>query len=145
MRWDTGIALAAHRKERTVEDLLQANVRWVNREEGSAARRTFDALLGRSASRKGYANIVRDHRAGGRHGVERLGRGRRLCPAGRRRSAPGLHSAAAGGLRAVRADALLDDPRIAALRAILRSVLYRRHRRSAGVRLAETGDQRAVA
>src|SRR5262249_59127748 len=45
MRWDSGIAVGNARKEQNVSALLRAKVRWVNREEGSAARRALDFLL----------------------------------------------------------------------------------------------------
>jgi molybdate-binding protein/DNA-binding XRE family transcriptional regulator len=63
MRWDSGIAVGDGRKEQSVSALLRANVRWVNREEGSAARRSFDVLLTSRARPSGYRRIVRDHRA----------------------------------------------------------------------------------
>lgn len=63
LRWDAGIALAPGRRERSVRDLLKANVRWVNREEGSAARHALDRILDARQRPKGYRHIVRDHRA----------------------------------------------------------------------------------
>lgn len=146
MRWETGIALAAGRTERTVEELLQANLRWVNREEGSAARRTFDALLGEQRRPKGYAHIVRDHRAIAAtvsSGWAEAG----ICV---RPAAAEAHLAFVPlqheAYELCVADALLDDPRIAALRAILRSVHYRRLIGDVpGCDSKETGDQRGVA
>lgn len=63
LRWDAGIAVGTGRPERTLRSLLQANVRWVNREEGSAARDTFDRLLGRGRKPHGYQQVARGHRA----------------------------------------------------------------------------------
>src|SRR5262245_38618733 len=63
LRWRAGIALAAGRRERNTRALLSANVRWVNREEGSAARQTFDRIVGRGRRPQGYARVVRGHRA----------------------------------------------------------------------------------
>ncbi len=61
--WDAGVALASSRTERTTRALLRANVRWVNREEGSAARMAFDRLLGARRRPEGYERVVHDHRA----------------------------------------------------------------------------------
>src|SRR5262249_11206873 len=47
----------------SVSALLRARVRWVNREEGSAARRSFDVLLGSRPRPFGYRHVVRDHRS----------------------------------------------------------------------------------
>jgi periplasmic binding family protein len=45
------------------EALLRANVRWVNREEGSVARHALDTLVGGTTRRPtGYQHVVRDHR-----------------------------------------------------------------------------------
>jgi molybdate-binding protein/DNA-binding XRE family transcriptional regulator len=63
LRWDSGVALAGDRRERTPTALVRANLRWVNREEGSAARLAFDALLGSRRRPAGYEHVVRDHRA----------------------------------------------------------------------------------
>jgi putative molybdopterin biosynthesis protein len=63
MRWDNGIAVGDARKELTPSALLRAKVRWVNREEGSAARRTLDFLLESRPRPSGYRHIVRDHRS----------------------------------------------------------------------------------
>src|SRR5262249_35601179 len=61
--WQAGIALARSRHERSPRALLRANVRWVNREEGSAARMAFDRLLGDRRRPEGYQHVVHDHRA----------------------------------------------------------------------------------
>jgi DNA-binding XRE family transcriptional regulator len=45
VRWDSGIAVAGDRTEKTASALLRANVRWVNREEGSAARGALELLI----------------------------------------------------------------------------------------------------
>jgi molybdate-binding protein/transcriptional regulator with XRE-family HTH domain len=63
MQWDSGIAVGPGRRERNVSALLRANVRWVNREEGSAARRAFDVLLASRPRPSGYRHVVRDHRS----------------------------------------------------------------------------------
>src|SRR5215510_12501930 len=63
MRWDSGIAVGHGRKEQTVSALLRARVRWVNREEGSAARRSLDYLLGSRPRPAGYRHVVHDHRS----------------------------------------------------------------------------------
>jgi molybdate-binding protein len=63
VRWESGIAVVADRQERSLTALLRAKVRWVNREEGSAARQTFDTLLASHRRPAGYDRVVRDHRA----------------------------------------------------------------------------------
>lgn len=63
MRWDSGIAVGGARKEQSASALLRAKVRWVNREEGSAARRALDVLLASRPKPSGYRNVVRDHRS----------------------------------------------------------------------------------
>jgi molybdate-binding protein len=63
MRWESGIALGPGRKEQSVSALLRAKVRWVNREEGSAARRSLDVLLASRPRPSGYRHIARDHRS----------------------------------------------------------------------------------
>jgi molybdate-binding protein/transcriptional regulator with XRE-family HTH domain len=63
VQWETGIAVVGTRKERTAEALVRGRVRWVNREEGSAARRAFDLLLASRRRPAGYDYVVRDHRA----------------------------------------------------------------------------------
>jgi molybdate-binding protein/DNA-binding XRE family transcriptional regulator len=63
MRWDSGIAVGNTRKEQTPAALLRAKVRWINREEGSAARRAFDFLLASRPRPAGYSHVVRDHRS----------------------------------------------------------------------------------
>ena len=63
MRWESGIAVGHGRKEQSVSALLRARVRWVNREEGSAARRALDVLLASRPRPAGYRHVVRDHRS----------------------------------------------------------------------------------
>lgn len=63
LQWDAGIALGSSRSEKSLTALLRARVTWVNREEGSAARDTFERVLGRRARPAGYERIARGHRA----------------------------------------------------------------------------------
>ena len=63
MRWDSGIAVGHTRKEQSASALLRAKVRWINREEGSAARRALDFLLASRPRPQGYAHVVHDHRS----------------------------------------------------------------------------------
>jgi molybdate-binding protein/DNA-binding XRE family transcriptional regulator len=146
MRWETGVALSPHRRERTVRELMHANLRWVNREEGSAARRTFDALLGSHRRPRGYARVVRDHRAVAAtvsSGWAEAG----ICV---RPAAAEAHLAFVPlqqeAYELCVADALLDDPRVTALRAVLRSLHYRRLIGDVpGCVSSDTGEQRSVA
>lgn len=125
VRWMTGVALGPQRRERDVRALLRAKVRWVNREEGSAARRSLDRLLGRRPRPAGYERVVRDHRAVA-SAVSSGWADAGVC----------VHTAAADANVAfipLHAEAyelcvpepLLDDPRIVALQTTLRSRRYR--------------------
>jgi molybdate-binding protein/DNA-binding XRE family transcriptional regulator len=62
LQWEAGVAFDPARRASSMRALLRANLRWVNREEGSAARRAFDARLG-NARPKGYDHVVTDHGA----------------------------------------------------------------------------------
>jgi putative molybdopterin biosynthesis protein len=62
VRWEEGVALARG-QARSVTALLRGRTRWVNREEGSGARRCLDLLLGSRRHPAGYERVVRDHRA----------------------------------------------------------------------------------
>lgn len=145
VRWDAGVAVASQRRERTARALLTATTRWVNREEGSAARHAFDRLLGTRRRPAGYECVVRDHRAVAAtitSGWAEAG----LCirPA-----------AAEANLRfiPIQSEAyelcvpelLLDDPRVAALTATLRSQRYRQWlSETPGCVSRHTSEQRVV-
>jgi molybdate-binding protein/transcriptional regulator with XRE-family HTH domain len=146
VRWDIGVAVDGHRRERSPRALLRANLRWVNREEGSAARRTFDALLGSRRRPQGYEHVARDHRAVAAtisSGWAEAG----VCVR------PAAAEAQLGFLRLQQeayelcvADSTLDDPRLAALLTVLRSAHYRRLIDAVpGCASADTGEQRSVA
>ncbi len=125
MEWQTGIALTAGRPERSTRALLAAQVRWVNREEGSGARYTFDRLLGRRARPRGYNRIVRGHRevaATVSSGWAEAG----VCV----RPAAEEHHLSFIALQEESyelcfADSLLDDTRLSALESVLRSRSHR--------------------
>jgi molybdate-binding protein/transcriptional regulator with XRE-family HTH domain len=126
VQWESGIAVVATRKERTADALLRANVRWVNREEGSAARQAFDLLLASRRKPSGYSHVVRDHRAVAAtisSGWADAG----ICvkPAAadaQLRFIPLLQEA----YELCVSDALLDDPRVSALVMTLQTTWYRR-------------------
>lgn len=62
-RWQEGAAVAPSVKVKTIRQLLASRIRWVNREEGSGARRCLDHLLaGRAAKPRGYDHVASDHR-----------------------------------------------------------------------------------
>lgn len=146
LRWDAGIAVWPHRRERTPHALLRAGVRWVNREEGSAARRVFDTLLASRRRPSGYNHVVRDHRAVAStvsSGWAEAG----LCV---------RPAAAEAQLRFIPlqqeayelcvAESQLDDPRVRALLAVLRSKTYRQWLDDVpGCSARDTGDLRTVA
>jgi molybdate-binding protein/transcriptional regulator with XRE-family HTH domain len=146
LRWDIGVAVDGHRRERSLRALLRAPVRWVNREEGSAARRTFDALLGSRRRPQGYQYVVHDHRAVATtisSGWAEAG----VCVR------PAAAEAQLGFLPLQQeayelcvAETTLDDPRVAALMTVLRSVQYRRLIGEVpGCLSTATGEQRSVA
>jgi molybdate-binding protein/DNA-binding XRE family transcriptional regulator len=125
VRWDTGIAVAASRPERQVRELLRANVQWVNREKGSAARQALDRLLGRRARPSGYTRVVRDHRsvaAAVSQGFADAG----VCMRAMAFEARiGFLTLSRDAYELCVPESLMDDPRIVALSATLRSQRYR--------------------
>src|SRR5262245_51936123 len=146
VRWESGIAVGAGRPERTATALLRAKVRWVNREEGSAARRALDFLLASRPRPSGYGRVVRDHRAVAAtvsSGWAEAG----ICvkpvaSEARVRFIP-LHQEA---YELCVADRQLDDPRISSLVATLQSPAYRALVADVpGCAALETGSVRPVA
>jgi putative molybdopterin biosynthesis protein len=146
LRWDAGVAFDTRRRERSLGALLRANLRWVNREEGSAARRAFDTLLGSRQRPKGYSHVVSDHRAVAAtvaSGWAEAGMCVRPAAADAGLAFLALQQEA---YELCVAESLLDDPRIVALTATLRSVSFRRLIGDIpGCVSRETGEQRAVA
>lgn len=146
VRWEAGIALVAGRRERSVRSLLRAKVRWVNREQGAAARDTFDALLGSRRRPDGYEHVVRDHRAVATtvaSGWAEAGVCVRPVAAEAHLSFIPIHQEA---YELCVTEASIDDPRVAALMATLRSAAYRQLLADIpGCHGAHTGDIRAVA
>ena len=63
-RWEAGVALDPAQKAASVREVLASNLRWVGREEGSAARQCLDQILGPGKKPAGYHHTARDH-----HGV----------------------------------------------------------------------------
>jgi len=145
MRWESGIAVVADRKVRSVRALLRSDARWVNREEGSAARQTFDRLLGDMRRPSGYHQVVRDHRAV----AEAISNGwadAGICirPAATE-ARVGFVSLQEEAYELCVTDASLDDPRLIALNATRRSKRYRQLVGEVpGCASAGTGEQRAV-
>jgi molybdate-binding protein/transcriptional regulator with XRE-family HTH domain len=123
--WETGVALPASRRERSPGAVVRSRLRWVNREEGSSARHTFDALFEDRPPPPGHDRIVRDHRAVAAtvsSGWAEAG----ICARPVAREArlgfvticrESYDLCVAGGAR--------DDPRLRALVAVLRSAMYR--------------------
>lgn len=146
LRWDAGIAVLPQRRERTARALLRAGVRWVNREEGSAARQSFDALLAARRRPAGYEHVVRDHRsvaATVSSGWAEAGVCVRPAAAEARLAFISLHQEA---YELCIAEAHLDDPRVRALVTVLQSSPYRQGLADVpGCTSRETGDLRSVA
>ena len=146
VRWESGVAVVGARRERSVAALLRAKVRWVNREEGSAARQTFDTLLASRRRPEGYDHVVHDHRAVATtvsSGWAEAG----ICvgPAAAEAhvSFIPIHQEA---YELCVPDALMDDPRVSALLGTLRSTAYRQLLADVpGCESTRTGDVRAVA
>jgi molybdate-binding protein/DNA-binding XRE family transcriptional regulator len=146
MRWDSGIAVGNTRKEQTAAALLRAKVRWINREEGSAARRALDFLLASRPRPVGYGHVARDHRSVAAivsSGWAEAG----ICV---------KPAATEAGVRFIPlqreayelcvADAACGDPRVEALIATLQSTTYRRQIAEVpGCTSHETGTVRLVA
>jgi molybdate-binding protein len=144
--WQAGIAVGPSRHERSTRSLLQANVRWVNREQGSAARMTFDRLLGHRQKPSGYEHVVHDHRAVAAtvsSGWAEAG----MCVS------PAAAEAHLGFI-AVQTEAyeicapndLISDFRVESLIATLQSLRYRQLIRDVpGCAAEQTGEMRAVA
>jgi len=146
LRWDAGIALAPERRERSVRELLKANVRWVNREEGSAARHALDRLLDARERPKGYRHVVRNHRAVAAtvsSGWAEAG----ICirPASMEERL-GFIPLQREAYELCVADAAIGDPRVTALITTLRSGRYRRLVADVpGCTSNDAGEQRVVA
>jgi molybdate-binding protein/transcriptional regulator with XRE-family HTH domain len=145
VRWDTGIAIG-HRRERTPAALLRANLRWVNREEGSAARQAFDTLLAGRRRPSGYEHVVRDHRAVAAtvsSGWAEAGVCVRPAAAEAQLRFIPLHRES---YELCVAEAQMDDPRITALMTTLQSKSYRQLIADVpGCESGHTGGVRAVA
>ena len=146
VRWESGVAVVADRRERSVSGLMRAKVRWVNREEGSAARDTFDTLIGSHRRPAGYEHVVRDHRAVATtvsSGWAEAGVCVRPVAAEARLSFIPVQQEA---YELCVPDALMDDPRVVSLLSTLRSAPYRQLLADVpGCNSAHTGDVRAVA
>lgn len=146
VRWEAGIAVGPARRERTPDALLRAGVRWVNREEGSAARRSLDALLASRRRPAGYEHVVRDHRAVTAtvsSGWAEAGVCVRAVAGEAQLRFITLHHEA---YELCVADAQLDDPRVRALVSVLQSSSYRRWLADVpGCVSRKTGDLRSVA
>lgn len=146
VRWESGVAVGADRRERSVAALLRAKVRWVNREEGSAARQTFDTLLASHRRPAGYEHVVGDHRAVATtvsSGWAEAGVCVRPAAAEAHVSFIPVHQEA---YELCVRDAVMDDPRVSALLSTLRSTTYRQLLADIpGCSSAHTGDVRAVA
>jgi molybdate-binding protein/transcriptional regulator with XRE-family HTH domain len=146
LRWDAGIAVWPQRRERTPRALLRARIRWVNREEGSAARRVFDTLLATRRRPDGYDHVVRDHRAVAAtvsSGWAEAGLCVKPAAAEAQLGFIPLHQEA---YELCVAEAQLDDPRVRALLAVLQSSVYRQWLGDTpGCHARDTGGLRTVA
>jgi molybdate-binding protein/transcriptional regulator with XRE-family HTH domain len=132
--WDEGIALGPRLGLRTIQDVVVAKLRWIVREPGSGAQQCLDEVIGRRDPDRGGTprpQLRRAPRAHDHRGVADAIRGdgadAGICLR--------LTSEEAGlSFLSVRQeayefclpDALLQDPRTAALLRVVRSAAYRR-------------------
>lgn len=146
LRWQTGIVVPASRRERTPAALLRAGARWVNREEGSAARRTLDTLLGAHRVPAGYDRVVHDHRAVAATVASGWADAGVCVQPVAAEAHLGFIPVQQEAYELCVADADLDDPRVVALLTTLQSTIYR-HRLAdvPGCSSAETGSVRTAA
>jgi molybdate-binding protein/DNA-binding XRE family transcriptional regulator len=146
LRWEAGIAVRPHRRERTPRALLRAGVRWVNREEGSAARRVFDALLAARRRPAGYTHVVGGHQAVAAtvsSGWAEAGPCVKPVAADARLGFIPLQQEA---YELCVAEADLDDPRLGALVAALQASTFRQRLADVpGCSARDAGDLRTVA
>jgi molybdate-binding protein len=146
VQWEAGIAVVAGRRARSVRALLRAKVRWVNREQGSAARQTFDTLLASHRRPAGYNHVVGDHRAVATtvsSGWAEAG----ICvrPAAAEAHLAFIPLPLEAYELCVRVTEM-DDPRVSALLGTLRSTSYRQLLTDVpGCSSARTGDVRTIA
>jgi molybdate-binding protein/transcriptional regulator with XRE-family HTH domain len=146
LRWDAGIAILPQRRERTARALLRADVRWVNREEGSAARTSFDALLASRRRPDGYEHIVRDHRAVAATVASGWAEAGMCVKPAAAEAHLGFISLQREAYELCVAEAQLADPRVRALVTVLQSSAYRQSLSDVpGCSSRETGDLRTVA
>jgi molybdate-binding protein/transcriptional regulator with XRE-family HTH domain len=145
VEWQSGVVLDSGRRERSVAGLIRAKVRWVNREEGSAARDTFDTLIGSHRRPEGYERVVHDHRAVATtvaSGWADAGVCIRPVAAEAHLGFIPVHQEA---YDLVVPDELIDDARVSALMSTLRSTEYRQLLADVpGCSSARTGDVHAV-
>jgi molybdate-binding protein len=145
VRWDTGVAVAPSRPERQVRDLLRANIQWVNREKGSAARQALDRLFGRRARPAGYTRVVRDHRSVATAVSQGFAEAGICMRAVASEARIGFLTLSRDAYELCVPEALMDDPRIVALSATLRSQRYRQWMGDVpGCVARETGAQSVV-
>lgn len=146
-RWQEGVAVRPDVGLRSVGAVVRGTLRWVGREEGSAARRCMDRLLGRRAGRPaGYRRVARSHRAVAetlRTGWAQAGVCVRLAA-----EEAGLRFLGVGweAYDLCFPAASEDDPRVAALVGVVRSARYRQMLADLpGYDAAGTGDVAHVA
>jgi putative molybdopterin biosynthesis protein len=145
VQWQSGVAIETGRRERSARALIRAKVRWVNREEGSAARETFDTLLGTHRRPSGYDHVVHDHRAVATtvaSGWAEAGVCIRPVAAEARLGFIPVHQES---YDLVVPEVLVDDPRVSALLSTLRSAEYRQLLGDVpGCSTARTGDMQTI-
>ncbi len=127
--WEEGIALDPSLGLRSVRSVVSADVRWVSREAGSAARDCLDELLGRN--RKGRHERESLHEARSHRGVAEAIRGSWAQAGICLRLASDEANLSFLSVRRERYEicfpqSMAEDPRVAALSNAVRSSRYRR-------------------
>lgn len=145
--WQQGLALAPDLRLRTVRAALRANLRWVGREEGSGARRCLDRLLADRPRRpRGSARAAAGHTgvAGTiQSGWAQAGVCVRLAAEQAGLDFLPLEEEAYDLCTSV---ALLEDPRVRAVLAALRSSFFQRQAAGlAGYDAREAGGVQEIA
>lgn len=145
VQWQSGVAIEPGRREQSVRALMRAKVRWVNREEGSAARDTFDTLIGTHRRPSGYEHVVHDHRAVATTVASGWAEAGVCIRPVASEAHLGFIPVHQESYDLVVPEVLVDDPRVSALMATLRSTGYRQLLADMpGCSSARTGDVQAV-
>lgn len=122
-RWEEGVAIGQGCKVRSIGEAVGSKLRWVGREEGSGARECLDELLGPRTPPRHQATDHQGVAEALRAGWADLGVCLRLTS---EESGLGFLKAREESYDLAVPDRFLDDPRLQAMLALMRSQGYRR-------------------